>query len=198
MVQYAHLDLPSSPTDTPVTGCSSGIGRALAAHVAQKGHRLVATARNSASLSYLPESDRIVKITLDVSDKGSIDKAIEAALSTFGRIDVLVNNAGYELRGDTENAKVEDVQKIVNTNMYGVIWLTQHAMRIMREDNPKNGTIGGVIMQVTSMGGRMAVAGGAFYHATKWAVEGFTEGVSKEVRPDWNSTFAPSRASCSF
>ena len=122
-----------------------------------------------------------------MSSKDSVDAAVASALRAFGRIDVLVNNAGYELRGDTENATVEATRKIVDTNFWGVVWLTQHAMRIMREDNTNKGAQGGVIMNVTSMGGRISVGGGAFYHATKWAVEGFTESVSKEVRPEWNS-----------
>jgi short-subunit dehydrogenase len=100
---------------------------------------------------------------------------------------VVVNNAGYTLRGDAENANDEDSHKCVETNFWGMVRVTKHALRIFREENPKTGQQGGVILNVSSMGGRVAFPGNAFYHASKFAMEGFTEAVQKEVRPDWNS-----------
>ncbi|KAH8899761.1 short-chain dehydrogenase/reductase-like protein SDR [Thozetella sp. PMI_491] len=173
-----------------ITGCSSGIGRALAETIASKpGLRLVATARKVASLDYLPSSDNILKLPLDVTSTESVDAAIAAALAKWGRLDVVVNNAGYTLQGDTENAAEEDTRRIVETDFWGTVRVTKHAMRVLREENPKTGQQGGVVMNVTSLGGRVAFPGNAFYHSSKFAVEGFTESVSREVRPDWGINF---------
>ena len=119
----------------------------------------------------------------------SVDAAIAAALAKWGRLDVVVNNAGYTLQGDTENAPEEDARRVVETDYWGTVRVTKHAMRILREENAKTGPQGGVIMNVTSMGGRIAFPGNAFYHSSKFAVEGFTEAVSKEVSPAWNMHF---------
>lgn len=100
--------------------------------------------------------------------------------------DVVVNNAGYSLRGDTENASDSAARHLFETNFWGTVSLTRHALRIMREVNPSSGPQGGVILNVSSMGGRVAYGGSAFYHASKFAMEGFTESVAKEVRPEWN------------
>lgn len=190
-----------------ITGCSSGLGLALAHLIAaHPTHRLVATARNPSHLSsiLLPSSNsssqKILILPLDVTSLTSITTALTTTLSNphFGRIDVLINNAGYGLSGDTESSLVhaEDQAKaraVVETDFWGVAHLTLHAMRIMREDNARNGgkQQGGVIVQISSMGGFMGFPGNAYYHAAKFAVEGFTESVSREVRPEWNSTFLP-------
>lgn len=181
--------LTNSPPQ--VTGCSAGIGKALAQLVSAKNHRLVATARKIADLSYLPDdSPKIFKTALDVTSRQSIDDAVAAALARFGRLDVVVNNAGYALSGDTENATDEDARRLVDTNFWGTVDLTKHAMRVMREENARDGGMqGGVVLNVTSLGGRIAMAGNAFYHASKFAVEGFTEAVAREVRPEWNVHF---------
>jgi NAD(P)-dependent dehydrogenase (short-subunit alcohol dehydrogenase family) len=192
-VQFSCF-LTGKPTKvTPVTGCSSGIGKALSQLVASKpGQRLVCTARDVSALSYLPDSTQnILKLSLDVTSQPSVDAAVAAALSRFGRVDVFVNNAGYTLSGDTENADDEEARRCVETDFWGMVRLTKHALRVLREENAKgnDGQRGGVVMNVSSMGGRMAYAGNAFYHASKFAMEGFTEAVSKEVRPEWNSEF---------
>lgn len=112
-----------------------------------------------------------------------------------------MNNAGYGLMGDTEsslpyssgvpNSSDEEHSKargVVETDFWGAANMTLHAMRIMREDNAKNGgKQGGLVIQISSMGGFVGFPGNAFYHAAKFAVEGFTESVSREVRPEWNS-----------
>lgn len=106
-----------------------------------------------------------------------------------------MNNAGYGLCGDTESSLPSSpeehakARKVMDTNFWGLANLTLHAMRIMREDNAASGQQGGVIMQITSVGGFMGLTGTAYYHASKFAVEGFTESLSREVRPDWNSKF---------
>lgn len=173
-----------------ITGCSSGMGKSLGQLIISKGHRLVATARKVADLAYLPDNDaNILKLSVDVTSRQSIDDAVAASLARFGRLDVVINNAGYSLRGDTENATEEAARRLVETMFWGTVSLTQHAMRIMREVNPQTGHQGGVVLNVSSMGGRVAFPGNAFYHAAKFAIEGFTESVSKEVRPEWNTHF---------
>jgi NAD(P)-dependent dehydrogenase (short-subunit alcohol dehydrogenase family) len=138
----------------------------------------------------LPDNDaRVVKLIVDVTSRQSIDDAVATALSRFHRLDVVVNNAGYSLRGDTENATEAAARHLVDTMFWGTVHVTRHAMRVMREVNPLNGPPGGVVLNVSSMGGRAGFPGNAFYHAAKFAVEGFTESVSKEVRPEWNIHF---------
>ncbi|KAK3301870.1 short-chain dehydrogenase [Chaetomium strumarium] len=177
-----------------ITGCSSGIGKSLAELVVAKGQRLVATARKLEDLAYLPDNppnSSILKLRVDVASKQSVDDAVAAALAHFARLDVVVNNAGYSLRGDTENAPEEAARHQLETMFWGTVRLTRHAMRIMREVNPAapGGQQGGVVVNVSSMGGRAAFPGNAFYHAAKFAVEGFTESVAREVRPEWNIHF---------
>ncbi|KAI8627733.1 NAD(P)-binding protein [Xylariaceae sp. FL1651] len=178
-----------------ITGCSSGIGGALA-HIiaAHPTHRLVATARNSSKLpSALATSDRVLALDLDVTSDTAIDAAVDAALAKFGRIDVVVNNAGYGLMGDTESALTPEGQaqarKVVETDMWGTVRLCLHAVRVFRDENPKTGQQGGAVLNVTSLGGFAGFPGNAFYHVAKFGVEGFTESLSKEVRPDWNIHF---------
>ncbi|OTA61604.1 short-chain dehydrogenase/reductase-like protein SDR [Hypoxylon sp. EC38] len=178
-----------------ITGSSSGIGLSLAQLIASHPtHRLVATARNSSKLAeILTPSERIHAVDLDVTSEASIDAAVNAAIAKFGRIDVLVNNAGYALQGDTESALRPDVQaqarKVVETNFWGAARLSLQAIRIFRDENPKSGQQGGVVLNVTSLGGFAGFPGTAFYHAGKFALEGFTESISKEVRPEWNIHF---------
>lgn len=151
---------------------------------------MAATARKLTDLAYLPDDEaRVVKLLVDVTSRQSIDEAVSTALSKFHRLDVVVNNAGYSLRGDTENASPDAARHLMDTMFWGTVHLTTHAMRVMREVNPQSGSQGGVVLNVSSMGGRAAFAGNAFYHASKFAVEGFTESVSREVRSDWNIHF---------
>ncbi|KAK4189502.1 short-chain dehydrogenase [Podospora australis] len=189
-----------------ITGCSSGIGRALATLIATEHptHRLVATARDPSSLSYLSSlsssPDNILILPLDVTSQTSISSAISAALNKFSRIDVLVNNAGYMLSGDTEACplygETSPARREMETNFWGTISLTQSVLPIMRDTSH-----GGVILNVTSMGGRITAPGSAFYHASKWAVEGFIESLAKELRPEWGirlSLIEPGGVSTNF
>lgn len=180
--------------DLAVTGCSQGIGRALCTLVLAKGHRLVATARNpNTGLSYLPEctpSSRLLKLSLDVTSRSSIDAALNATLAHFGRIDVIVNNAGMFIYGNTENADEADGRALFETNYWGPLNITRRGVAIMRDVNPKSsscdGARGGVILNVTSVGGRVAVAGAAFYDAGKVGLEASTDCIAQELKPEWN------------
>ncbi|KAF2811346.1 NAD(P)-binding protein [Mytilinidion resinicola] len=161
------------PTQVLITGCSSGIGRAIAELVASKpNRRLIATARNPSSLAYLPDSNsNILKLALDVASPTSVDNAFKAAAAHFGasfHIDVLVNNAGYLLSGDTEAATEQEMHDELETNFFGTAY---------------------VIYNISSVAGVCGFPGYAFYHAEKFAVEGWTESVAREMHPDWNINF---------
>ena len=152
-------------------------------------NRVVATARKPSTLSYLPDSPNVLKLALDVTSQSSIQEALSAAPSKFGRIDVFVNNAGYTYFGDTESAEDGESRRLMDTNFWGAVDISKAALAILRDENPKTGQRGGVVMQVSSMGGRKAVPGNAFYHATKFALEGFTESIAQETPPEWNIHF---------
>lgn len=122
-----------------------------------------------------------------MTSQSSVDAAVATALSRFGRVDVFVNNAGYALSGDAENASDEDARRCVEADFWGAVRVTRHALRVLREDNAVTGQRGGVVMNMSSLGGRLGFPGTAFYHASKFAMEGFSEAVAKEVRPEWNS-----------
>ncbi|OHW97440.1 short chain dehydrogenase [Colletotrichum incanum] len=180
-----------------ITGCSSGMGLALAQIVASNPtQRVVATARNVSKLTdnFPKDSPRVHLTSLDVTSADSIKAAFDSAVAKFGRIDVVVNNAGYGLMGDTESfvtnpEDMDQARKIVETNFWGTAQVSAHAVRVFRDENPKSGQIGGVVLNVTSIGGFAGFPGSAFYHASKFAVEGYTESLSKEVRAEWNIHF---------
>ncbi|KAF5867822.1 putative retinol dehydrogenase 8 protein [Botrytis fragariae] len=179
------------PADTVwfITGCSSGIGKSLAVEIFNTTtHSIIATARNPSSLSYLPRSPRILALALDVTSQSSITEALASGLSTFKHIDILVNNAGYGVLGDTEFIPDDTARKILETNFWGAVRLTNEAVRIFRE---VNGEKGGLIMQISTMGGVTAFAGQAYYHArtSKFALEGFTESLYHEIPKFWNIRF---------
>ncbi|KAJ4286143.1 hypothetical protein N0V90_013492 [Kalmusia sp. IMI 367209] len=173
-----------------ITGCSSGIGYALSSHLlTNTTSRVVATARKPSSLSSLPDGPNVLKLALDVTSDPSIEAALASTLQKFGRIDVLVNNAGYGIMGDTETMNMEQARAVMEANFWGAVRVTQLVLPILREHNPTTGGKGGLIVQITSMGGRLAFAGNTFYHASKFALEGFTEGLAKEMPEDWNIRF---------
>ncbi|KAK3684058.1 hypothetical protein B0T22DRAFT_269200 [Podospora appendiculata] len=174
-----------------ITGCSSGIGRALATLVASKSdQRLIATARNPSDLSYLPDANpNIVKLALDVTSPGSVNAAFAAAAEHFGKdfhLDVVVNNAGYSLSGDTESATEEETHQEIETLFFGTARVTTRAVEVMRQAEDHRG---GLIFNISSLAGLCAFPGHAYYHAGKFAVEGFTESVAREMHPDWNINF---------
>ncbi|KAI3318547.1 short-chain dehydrogenase [Xylariaceae sp. AK1471] len=169
-----------------ITGCSSGIGQSLAQFVAQSSNRVVATARKLSALSSIPTNERVLKLELDVTSIKSISAAMDATLAKFGRIDIVVNNAGYTLAGDTEGAEDAESRAVMDTNFWGMVNVSKKALGIMRDMNPKNGQQGGVIVNVSSVGGWSGYPGQAFYHASKFAMEGWTESVARELPSAWN------------
>ncbi|KAI6868215.1 hypothetical protein KC334_g19378, partial [Hortaea werneckii] len=174
-----------------VTGCSTGIGRALAELIASKpSHRLIATARDPSTLSYLPDNDpRILKLALDVTQPSTISTCLATAATYFGKdfhLDVVVNNAGYSLSGDTEAATEDQMHEQLETNFFGTVRVAMKAVEIMRQ---RPGRDGGLVFNMSSLAGVCAFPGHAFYHASKYAVEGWTESVAREMSPEWNINF---------
>ncbi|KAJ5623143.1 NAD(P)-binding protein [Penicillium lividum] len=167
-----------------VTGCSSGLGKSLAQAIYNAGHRIVATARNTASLSYLPDDPTVLKAKLDVTCQEDIPSVFAEALGKFHQINVVINNAGYGLLGDMEAISNSDARHQLETNFWGPVYITREALRVFREVNPKGQ--GGTIVQISSIGGFMTAPGHSFYHASKFALEGFTKSVVQELRPEWN------------
>ncbi len=162
-----------------ITGSSRGLGRAFAEAVLAAGDQLVATARKPTQLADLAERyrDRVRTIELDVTDARSAREAMGAAVAAFGRLDVLVNNAGYGDIGSIEDMGDADFRAQVETNLFGVVNVTRAALPIMRAQHA------GRIIQVSSIGGRRGTPGLSAYQAAKWGVEGFSEVLAKEVRP---------------
>ena len=168
-----------------ITGTSTGFGNELVKVVLSKGDHVVATARDSSKLSFKDAtSDNSLLVDLDVTKKESIDKAFDAAVKKFRRVDVVVNNAGYGLSGAFETLSDSQIRKQMEINFFGLIDVTRKAMETMR-----NLKTGGVIQQITSIGGQIGVPSFSIYCASKWAVEGFTETISKEVKPEWGIKF---------
>ncbi len=178
-------DLNSNSRELPaskvwlITGSSRGLGRALAEAVLAAGHNLVATARNPAQLADLARryGEQVHAVALDVTDQRAADDAIKTATEAFGRLDVLVNNAGYGDIGSIEDTSLADFRAQVETNLFGVIIVTKAAIPVMREQGA------GHIIQFSSIGGRVGPPGRAAYAAAKWGVEGFSEVLAKEVGP---------------
>jgi NAD(P)-dependent dehydrogenase (short-subunit alcohol dehydrogenase family) len=162
-----------------VTGSSRGLGRALAEAVLAAGHPLVATARNPAQLSGLVEryGDQMRAVALDVTDAQAAGAAVQAAVDAFGRLDVLVNNAGYGDVASIEDTSLADFRAQIEANLFGVIHVTKAAIPLMREHRS------GHIIQIASIGGRIGPPGGGAYAAAKWGVEGFSEVLATELGP---------------
>ena len=161
-----------------VTGASSGIGAGVVRAALEAGDRVVATARNVEKLRAAigqPASDRLVFVPLDVTSEEQAQKAIAAAVETFGRIDVLVNNAGYSLIGNLESLTTEQIERQFATNFYGVLYVMRAALPVMRRQGS------GHIFNVSSMAGVIGYATASAYAATKFAVEGLSLSVAQEV-----------------
>lgn len=159
-----------------VTGTSSGIGRATALELHRQGFAVYATARNVASVDDLA-AQGITTVALDVTDEESMASVVRAIEAEHGAVDVLVNNAGFELVGPVEEVPIDEVRKLFDTNVFGLIRLAQLVLPAMRQRRR------GRIINVASIYGRLAVPGGAFYGASKHAVEGFSEALRLEVEP---------------
>ena len=147
-----------------VTGCSTGLGKWLSAMAYEAGHFVVATSRNPTKLAHLPSDiHAVLKLQLDVTSPASISKCIKAALDHFGCIDVLINNAGYGLFGDTEGVHDRLAREAFETNFWGPVNLTKEMVAVFRDVNPKGR--GGAVVQMSSFGGWIGYPGGAFYYA---------------------------------
>ncbi|MEJ0097226.1 MAG: oxidoreductase [Bauldia sp.] len=162
-----------------ITGSSRGLGRSLAEAVLAAGNRLVATARDPKQLGDLAEKygGRVRAVALDVTDSAAARQAVQVAVDAFGRLDVLVNNAGYANVASAEDMAEDDFHRQVETNLFGVINVSRAALPVMRRQRA------GRIIQISSIGGRLATPGLAAYQTAKWAVGGFSEVLAKEVAP---------------
>jgi NAD(P)-dependent dehydrogenase (short-subunit alcohol dehydrogenase family) len=158
-----------------ITGCSTGFGRELAEAVRGRGHRLVATARSPDAIADLAEAGRVLTCRLDVTDRASIDATVAAAMAAFGRIDVLVNNAGHGLFGCVEEVPDDRARALFDTNFFGMVDVLRAVLPVMRAQGS------GRILNLTSNGGRFAFPGMGFYHATKFAAEGLSEALAQEI-----------------
>ena len=162
-----------------ITGSARGLGRAIAEAVLSAGDKLIATARNPQPLADLVEryGENVRAVALDVTDEGAAIAAVQLAVDAFGRLDVLVNNAGYGNLAAIEDTTMQDFRAQVETNLFGVVNLTKAAIPIMRRQGA------GRILQFSSVGGRVGPIGRGAYAAAKWGVEGFSEVLAKEVGP---------------
>jgi NAD(P)-dependent dehydrogenase (short-subunit alcohol dehydrogenase family) len=167
------------PTVFFLTGSSRGLGRAIAETVLQSGNQLVATARDPHSLDDLVAAygDRVLALALDVTDADSAQAAVAGATERFGRVDVVINNAGYADLAAVEDVALDDFRRQIDTNLFGVVNVTKAALPVLREQGS------GHIIQVSSIGGRLATPGLAAYQSAKWAVGGFSSVLSAEVAP---------------
>jgi NAD(P)-dependent dehydrogenase (short-subunit alcohol dehydrogenase family) len=160
-----------------ITGCSRGLGRELAQAVLAAGHRLVATARDPRDLDFLPPSDRLRTVALDVTDSAAARAAVAVATSAFGRLDVVVNNAGYIKANSIEDLSEDEFRRQLEINFFGVVNVTRAALPVMHSQRD------GHIIQISSIGGRRATPGLGAYQAAKWAIGGFSEVLAREVAP---------------
>jgi NAD(P)-dependent dehydrogenase (short-subunit alcohol dehydrogenase family) len=162
-----------------ITGSGNGLGRDIAEAALAAGDSVVAGARRMEELAPLVAQygERVKPVRLEVRDEAAAKAAVQLAVDTFGRLDVLVNNAGYGEFAPFEQMRAEDFQAIVDTCFYGVVYTTRAAVPVMRKQKS------GHIFQVSSVGGRHAVPGNTPYHAAKWAVGGFSDSLAMEVAP---------------
>ena len=159
-----------------ITGCSTGIGRAAASHLASRGYTVIATARRVEDLADLAVAG-CRTLPLDVTDEASMRAAVDAVEAAHGRVDVLVNNAGYSQSGAVESVPLARTRAQFETNVFGPLRLTQLVLPGMRRRRA------GRIVNVSSMGGRLVFPGGGVYHASKYAVEALSDALRYELRP---------------
>ncbi len=162
-----------------VTGTSSGFGQMIAAEALERGGRVVATARRPEALAELAErgGENVLTLELDVLDRDARRRAVEAAVDHFGRLDVLVNNAGRTQVGALEETTDDELRNLFELHFFAPAALTRLVLPVMREQR------GGTIVQMSSVGGQVTAPGFGAYCATKFALEGLTEALADEVRP---------------
>lgn len=161
-----------------ITGTSTGFGRALAEAVLERGDKVVLTARKPEQVAQLAQAnpENAIASRLDVTNAAEREVAVQTAIARFGRIDVLVNNAGQGSLGAIEEFSSEQIRKQFEVNLFGVIEMTRTVLPLLRQQKS------GHIVNITSIGGLSSIAGFALYCSTKFAVEGFSEGLSDEVK----------------
>ncbi len=162
-----------------ITGCSTGFGRELAKYLLENGYSVAVTARNIEKVRDLVEinKDNAIALALDVTDKTQVAEVVAKAEDFFGRIDVLVNNAGFGYFGAIEESDEQEVRAMFEANFWGLAEMTRAVLPKMREE--KNGTI----VNISSIGGLVGFPGVGYYNATKFAVVGFSEALQREVAP---------------
>ncbi|WP_250500819.1 oxidoreductase [Caballeronia sp. GAWG1-5s-s] len=168
--------------DNPVwliTGCSTGFGRELANAVLERGWRAVVTARDPSKVQDIVEGheDRAIVLTLDVQNREQIKNAVEQTMQRFGRIDALVNNAGYGYLAAIEEGEDDVVRDMFETNVFGLVDMTKAVLPVMRAQKS------GIVINVSSIGGLASFAATGYYHGTKYAVEGISESLATELKP---------------
>jgi NAD(P)-dependent dehydrogenase (short-subunit alcohol dehydrogenase family) len=161
-----------------ITGTSKGFGRVWAEAALARGDRVAATARDVKTLQPLVEQygDRVAALALDVTDKAAVGAAVAETIQRFDRIDVAINNAGYGLFGAIEEVSEAEARDQLETNLFGALWVTKAVLPQMRAQKS------GHIIQVSSIGGVNAFPTIGLYHASKWALEGFSQALAAEVR----------------
>jgi NAD(P)-dependent dehydrogenase (short-subunit alcohol dehydrogenase family) len=162
-----------------LTGSSRGLGRSIAIAVLERGDRLVATARQPRQLDDMVAryGDRILPVALDVTDFAAAQKAVAMGLEKFGRLDVVINNAGFANVGSVEDMPMAAIQSQLDTNFTGSVHVIKAALPLLREQGS------GHIIQISSIGARIATPGAAAYYASKWALAGFLESLAMEIAP---------------
>lgn len=161
-----------------ITGTSRGFGREWTKAALERGDRVAATARDTSTLDDLKagHGDALLALALDVTDRDAAFGAVRQAHEHFGRLDVVVNNAGYGHFGMVEEISEQDARAQIETNLFGALWITQAALPFLRRQGA------GHIVQVSSIGGISAFPGVGIYHASKWALEGISQALAQEVK----------------
>jgi len=169
----------SEPLVWLITGCSKGLGRALVVAAAEAGDRVVATSRRREDIEDLGHAwPAAVEVgALDVSDPEAAHSAVADALDAFGRVDVLVNNAGYGLQGGLEEVTEREIRDQFESNVFGALWVTRAVLPVMRRQRS------GYVINITSIGGIVGFPASSIYNATKFALEGLGESLAKQVAP---------------
>ncbi|MCW2995797.1 MAG: short-chain dehydrogenase [Conexibacter sp.] len=161
-----------------ITGTSRGFGREWAVAALERGDRVVGTARDASTLDDLAEQhgDAFLALPLDVTDRDAVFATVAQAHEHFGQLDIIVNNAGYGQFGMIEELSEAEAREQIETNVFGALWVTQAALPFLRAQG------GGHFLQVSSIGGISAFPGIGMYHASKWALEGFSQALAQEVK----------------
>jgi NAD(P)-dependent dehydrogenase (short-subunit alcohol dehydrogenase family) len=161
-----------------ITGTSRGFGREWTSAALQRGDRVAATARDPGTLDDLAaeHGDSLLPMALDVTDRDAVFETVRRAHEHFGRLDIVVNNAGYGQFGMVEELSEQEARDQIETNLFGALWVTQAALPFLREQGS------GHFLQVSSIGGISAFPGIGMYHASKWALEGISQALAQEVK----------------